>query len=200
MRVIGLTGGIGTGKSTVSQFLSELGAVIIDADAVGHEALMPDSSIHDKVVAAFGQEILASDGTIDRKKLARIVFDSPDNLTKLNNIVHPWMYETMKAKIEGYRKDGVKVVVLDAAILIEANWVLLVDEVWATVASQDTVIARLKKRGEGLSEADAFARIRNQMPTEERVKHAAVVIDTDCSLDEVRVKVAKLWQEVLRQV
>ena len=93
MKVIGLTGGIGSGKSTVSRFLGELGAVIIDVDKVWHEALKPDTEIWRKVVAAFGTEILTPNSEIDRKKLGKIVFANPEALARLNNIMHPWMYE-----------------------------------------------------------------------------------------------------------
>ncbi len=199
MRVIGLTGGIGSGKSTVAHFLTEFGAVIIDADKVGHEALLSGSSVSGEVVAAFDKEILLPDGNINRRELGRMVFSSSECLAKLNRIVHPWMYDTMKARIEDYRKQGVRVMVLDAAILLEAGWISLVDEVWVTVASPETVLRRLKAREDGLSEADALARIRRQMTNEERVKHADVVIDTDCSLEEVRTTVKKLWEDVLKR-
>jgi len=199
MRVIGLTGGIGSGKSTVAHFLTELGVVIVDADKVGHEALLSGSPVSGEVVAAFDKGILLPDGNINRRELGRMVFSSSECLAKLNRIVHPWMYDIMKARIEDYRKQGVRVMVLDAAILLEAGWISLVDEVWVTVASPETVIKRLKARKDGLSEADALARIRRQMTNEERVKHADVVIDTDCSLEEVRTTVKKLWEDVLKR-
>ncbi|MFH1638713.1 MAG: dephospho-CoA kinase [Chloroflexota bacterium] len=195
MRVIGLTGGIGTGKSTVAQFLSGLGAVILDVDTLGHEALLQGSSVYDELVATFGQEILTPDGRIDRKRLGTIVFASHELLLKLNRIVHPWMREAMKARIDACRKQGIKVLILDAAILIEAGWTSLVDEVWVTAASQETVLKRLKGR-EGLSEAESLARIRHQLPSDERVKHANVVIDTDCSLAELKARVEKLWRDI----
>ena len=125
MKVIGLTGGIGSGKSTVSGFLAELGAVIIDADKVGHEALKPDTEVWREVVAAFGRQILTLDGDINREKLGEIVFRNPESLSKLNQIMHPRMYDMVKAQLEGYRKQGVGVVVLEAPLLIEANWTSL---------------------------------------------------------------------------
>jgi len=199
MRVIGLTGGIGSGKSTVAHFLTEFGAVIIDADKVGHEALLPGSPVSREVVAAFGKEILLSNGSINRRELGRMVFSSSECVAKHDRIVHPWMYETMKARIEDCRKRRVMVMVLDAAILLEAGWTSLAQEVWVTVASPEIVIKRLKAREDGLSEADALARIRRQMTNEERVRHADVVIDTDCSLEEVRTTVKKLWEDVLKR-
>jgi dephospho-CoA kinase len=187
MRVIGLTGGIGSGKTTIAKFLSALGAVIIDADKVGHEALSPGSPVRDGVVAAFDKEILLPDGNIDRRALGKIAFSSPENMAKLNRIMHPWMYDTMKSRIEEFRRRGEKVVVLDAAILLEAGWQSLVDEVWVTKASPEIVIQRLKAREDGLSEADV-----------ERVKQADIIINTDCSLAEVEAAVKKLWEDMLK--
>jgi dephospho-CoA kinase len=193
MKVIGLTGGIGSGKSTVSKFLAELGAVIIDADKVGHEALKPSTEVWREVVDAFGRQILTPDGDINREKLGEIVFRNSESLSRLNQIMHPRMYDMVKAQLEGYRKQGVGVVVLEAPLLIEANWTSLVDEVWVTVASESTVLRRLKEKFE-LSEPESLARIHSQLPSEEKVKHADVIINTDCALGELRAKVEELWQ------
>ena len=194
-KVIGLTGGIGSGKSTVSQFLAELGAVIIDADKVGHEAFKPETEAWHDVVATFGREILTPGGEIDRKKLGAIVFGDPESLAKLNQIMHPRMYQMMKAQIEEYRRQGVAVVVLEAAILIEANWMPLVDEVWITVAPEAAVLERVKKQ-RGLAEEQTSARIRSQLSSEERIKHADVVINNDRDLDEVKAKVKELRERL----
>ncbi len=194
-KVIGLTGGIGSGKSTVSQFLAELGAIILDADKVGHEAFKPNTRTWQEVVAAFGKQIITPSGEIDRKKLGGIVFSDPASLIRLNQIMHPRMYDMMKAKIEEYRRQGVDVVVLEAAILIEANWTSLVDEVWVTVASETTVLKRLKKQ-RGLEEEQTLARIRSQLSAEERMKRADVVINNDGDLDEVKAKVRELWERL----
>jgi dephospho-CoA kinase len=195
MKVIGLTGGIGSGKSTVSRFLKELGAVIIDADKVGHEALKPDTEAWRQVVASFGTGILKPNREIDRKKLGKIVFGNPEALARLNQIMHPPMYQLVKAQIEEYRRQGVKVVVLEVPLLIEAGWTSLVDEVWVTVAPEPTVVRRLKEKV-GLSEPESMARIRSQLSSPERVKHADVVIDTDCRLGELREKVKEQWQRL----
>jgi len=194
-KVIGLTGGIGSGKSTVSQCLAELGAVIIDADKVGHEAFKPDTPAWHDVVATFGREVLTPSGEVDRKKLGEIVFSNPEALSRLNQIMHPRMYDMMQAQIEEYRRQGVDVVALEAAILIEANWTPLVDEVWVTVASEATVLERVKKQ-RGLAEEQTLARIRSQLSTEERVKHADVIINNDGDLDEVKAKVKELWEKL----
>jgi len=195
MKVIGLTGGIGSGKSTVSQFLEELGAVIIDADKVGHEAFKPDTEAWREVVAAFGTEIVKPGGEIDRNKLGEIVFANPEALAQLNKIMHPRIYALVKALIEEYRRQGVKVVVLEAPLLLEAGWTSLADEVWVTVAPESTVLKRLKKKLR-LSEPESLARIRSQLSSKEKIKHADVVIDTDCSLDELRAKVKELWYKL----
>ncbi len=191
-KVIGLTGGIGTGKSTVLRFLVELGAVILDADKIGHEAFKPGTEAWHAVVATFGPQIVTPGGEIDRKKLGEIVFNDAESLSRLNQIMHPRMYEMAKAQIEEYRRQGVDVVVLEAALLIEANWTSLVDEVWVIVASEAKVLERLKKQ-RGLVEKETLARINSQLASEERIKHADVVINNDEDLDKVKAKVKELW-------
>jgi len=195
MKVIGLTGGIGSGKSAVARLLAELGAIIIDADKRGHEALKRDTEVWHEVVAAFGQQILTPAGNINRRKLGEIVFGNPASLLKLNQIMHPRMYERVTAQIEEYRRRGVGVVVLEAPLLLEAGWASLVDEVWVTVAAGATVLRRLQERT-GLSESESLARIRSQLPVEERVNRADVVINTDGELDELEAKVRGLWQRL----
>ena len=195
MKVIGVTGGIGSGKSTVSGLLAELGAVIIDADEVGHEAFKPNTEVWREVVAAFGRQIVTPEGDIDREKLGEIVFGNPESLSRLNQIMHPRMYDMVKAKLEGYRRQGVAVVVLEAPLLIEARWTSLVDKVWVTVAAESTVLSRVKEKF-GFSEEEVLARIRCQLPSEERAKHADVIIDTDCGLDELKAKVRELWRRL----
>ena len=198
MIVIGLTGGILTGKSTVSEILAQRGAVIIDADKIGHEAYRPQTKVWREVVDAFGTDILKENEEIDRKKLGEIVFHDPQALARLNEIMHPEMHSMMKEEIERLRSEGVDMVVLEAAVLIEANWTDLVDEVWVTVAPEETVVKRLQDRG-GLSEGQARARIRSQLSSEERAKHADVIIDTNCDLAEVGAKVEELWHKLERE-
>jgi dephospho-CoA kinase len=194
-KVIGLTGGIGSGKSTVSQYLKELGAVIIDADKVGHEAFQPGTEAWREVVATFGRDIVTPNGEIDRKKLGAIVFDNPQALTQLNRIMHPKMRDMMKTQIDEYRRQGVAVVVLEAAILIEANWTSLVDEVWVTTAGESAVLERLKKQ-RGLAEEQTLSRIRSQLSNGERLKHADVVITNEGNLEEVKARVKELWVKI----
>jgi dephospho-CoA kinase len=197
MKVIGLTGGIGSGKSTVAQFLAELGAVVIDADKVGHEAFKPDTELWREVVAAFGRQILTPKGDIDRGKLGKMVFGSSESLARLNRIMHPRMYDMVETQLEEYRRQGVDVVVLEAPLLLEAGWASLVDEIWVTITPESTVLTRLQERV-GLTEPESLARIRSQMSEEERVKHADVIINNDGDLDELRGRVGELWQRLAR--
>jgi len=196
MVVIGLTGGIGTGKSTVSRMLARRGAVIIDADKVGHAAYKPHTEAWEEVVATFGREILREDGEIDRQRLGEIVFQNPEALKQLNQIVHPKMARMMKAEIEGLRDKGTQVVVLEAAVLIEANWLPLVDEVWVVTAAEEMVVRRLQD-GKGLTREQAQARIRSQLSPAERARYASVIIENDGLLSEVEDKVSALWQGLL---
>ncbi len=198
MRTIGLTGGLCTGKSTVAAFLVDLGAVVLDADEIGHEALQPECEVCERVTDTFGQEVLGPGGEIDRRRLGEIVFNSPECLLQLNQIIHPWIRDTIAARLDDFRRTGVKVVVLEAALLIEANWLSLVDEVWVTVAPEETVLRRFKERT-GLSATECLARVRCQLPAEERLKYADVVIDTDTSRDELKKRVAKVWREFLER-
>jgi dephospho-CoA kinase len=192
MKVIGLTGGIGSGKSTVAKFLAEMGAVVLDVDKVGHEALKPNSKAWKKVVNEFGKDILNAGGEIDRARLGEIVFNNPEALQRLNKIMHPAIDDIVKARLEEYRRQGVDEVVLEAAVILEAERTSQVHELWVTVAPEATVIRRIMERT-GLSEQEARARVQSQLSNEERIKHADVVIDTDCSLDELKNRVLRVW-------
>ena len=192
MLSIGLTGGIGTGKSLVSNLLNDLGATVVNADLLGHEAYLPGTTGFDMVVDAFGNQIVGEDGTVDRKKLGPIVFSSPQNMSKLNAIMHPLIRDMIQAQLEEYSSNGTDVVVVEAAVLIEANWQDLFDEVWVVTADKETVIERLKARN-SLSREDAIARIESQMSNDERVGHSNVVIPNDGTTDELADGVEKIW-------
>lgn len=196
MIVVGLTGGIGTGKSTVSQTLGDLGAEVINADLVGHQAYLPHQNVWQQVVDAFGRGILADNDEVDRRKLGEIVFGSPEAMQRLNGIVHPWMYRQMEQMIKEHKEKGDSVVVLEAAILIEANWTPLVDQVWVTVAAEDEVVRRIMSRN-NLTEEQIRARIASQMSSDERRQRAHVVVDTNCTIDEVKNQVRQLWEKHL---
>jgi dephospho-CoA kinase len=194
MKIIGLTGSIGSGKSTVARFLAELGATVIDADRIGHTLLKPGTEVYRKVIASFGQGILAADGSVDRARLGEIVFHDEKARKRLNRITHPAIKREVIGLLKRYNREGKKAVVLEVPLLLEAGWAPLVDEVWVTAASGATALRRLKERG-GLSERDALARIRTQLSLEERAGKADLIIDTECSLDELKAKVRELWRK-----
>jgi len=191
---IGLTGGIGSGKSTVAALLEELGAVVIHADAVGHEVYLPQTEGWQGVTAAFGNEILKPDQTIDRQKLGAIVFRDPAALEQLNAIVHPLIYAEVERRIRSLRASNVaSPIVLEAAVLIEANWLPLVDEVWLVVAGKDAVVQRLSSQ-RGLSPDEVSRRIAAQLSDAERRKFADVVIENRGPIEDLRQHVTAAWR------
>ncbi len=196
MRVIGLTGGIGSGKSTVARILAELGAEVINADLVGHEVYRPGTPGFEQVTAAFGRDVVGEDGMVDRRKLGGIVFASPAALAELNRIVHPLIAEAVRQRIEHRRSEGSETpIVLEAAVLIEANWVPLVDEVWVVSASPEAVVERIATE-RGLAAEQIRARIESQIDDEERRSHADAVIENTAGLDDLRARVEAAWQRI----
>jgi dephospho-CoA kinase len=194
VKTIGLTGGIGSGKSTVCKIVEDLGALVIHADAVGHEVYLPHSEGWKRVIEAFGRDILAPDETIDRKRLGAIVFASPNALTQLNAIVHPLIFAEIQRRIATERSRGfVRPIVVEAAILIEANWLPLVDEVWLVVATKAAVTERLGAQ-RGLSAEDIGKRIDAQLSDADRRRFANVVIENTESIDDLRAGVQNAWQ------
>ena len=197
MTTIGITGGIGSGKSTVTMILAELGAPVIDADKVGHAVYQPDGPAYPDMITAFGEGILAPDRTIDRKKLGPIVFADPAALKRLNRIMHPTMFTGMREMIDGMRAEGERrPIVIEAAVLIEANWQPLFDEIWLVTTSKERVIARIEQE-RGLARESIEARIRAQLSDDERRHHATEVISNDSSIEDLRGKVTKLWESAM---
>ncbi|PKB79727.1 MAG: dephospho-CoA kinase [SAR202 cluster bacterium Io17-Chloro-G9] len=193
MLVIGLTGSIGTGKSEVTHLLEQLGAAIINADRVGHEAYTPHSESWKEIVGAFGRDILQPGGEIDRKKLGAIVFSDPALLAKLNAIMHPRMAGMVAERIQGFREDGVPVVVVEAALLYEAGWETLVDEVWAVDSPLETVVERLRARN-SLDETEVRRRIDSQMNIQKRLDWADVVVDNSGDIAALERVLKSLWE------
>jgi dephospho-CoA kinase len=196
---IGLTGGIGCGKSTVTKILAELGAVVMDADKIAHTTYAPGGPAYDGVVAAFGKEVLAPDGTVDRTKLGPIVFKEPSKLTKLQEAVWPATKQRIGELIAETRRKGEnKPIVVEAAILIEAKWQSVFDEVWLISASKESVIERVE-RERGLKPEQTEARIRAQLPDEERRKHASIVIENNGTIAQLREQLARMWADALKR-
>jgi dephospho-CoA kinase len=199
MLTIGLTGGIGSGKSTVAQILGEFGAPILDADKVAHTTYAPGASAYDAVIAAFGAEVVAADRTIDRRKLGAIVFGNPERLNKLTSIVWPATRAAISRSVAELRAGGAKLpIVVEAAILIEADWLSLFDEIWLVRAPQEKVIERIESQ-RGLKPAETEARIRAQLSNEERAKHATLTIENNGSIEELRELLKEVWTDALNR-
>jgi dephospho-CoA kinase len=199
MYIIGLTGGIGSGKSTVAQVLEDAGATIVSADLTGHEVYQPGRPAFHEIVEAFGQDVVAADGTIDRKKLGAIVFSDPKHLARLNAITHPRMKGMMREKLRELESSGVDVAVIEAALLFDAGWDDLADEVWVTVAPPEVVATRVSERS-GLPVEQVLERVRAQMSNEERVQRSDHVIDSSGDMESTMSQARRLWDELRRRL
>jgi dephospho-CoA kinase len=197
LRVLGLTGGIASGKSTVSGILADLGAIIIDADQISRELTVPGSPLLAKIVEHFGSEILFPDGKLNRRLLAGIIFRHPEKRKVLEQITHPAIISRIKGRLEEIKKERPHtVVVIEAALLIEAGMTQMVDEVWLVTVDRSVQIQRLMSR-DNLSFKEAIARIESQLPVEKKLAHAHVVIDTGKDLQSVRQQVLDHWQRFI---
>ena len=192
MLAIGLTGGIGTGKSSVSAILRELGAVFIDADQVGWETYRKDSPGFDAIAVAFGDGVVADDGEIDRKALGQIVFSDSNRMSELTSIVWPLIGESVKEQLNRNREQGAAVTVVEAAVLFEARWESMFDEVWVVTTPREAVESRLIER-DGISAAEIDARISSQMMEEDRVERGDVMINNYGDLKHLRSTVENMW-------
>ena len=195
MFVIGLTGGIGTGKTSVSNILSSLGASMINADKIGHKIYEPNSEGWMEVVNTFGKEILNENLEINRKKLGSIVFKDKKYLDQLNSITHPRIYSEIESELQTLSNKSVDVSVVEAALLIEAKWTSLADQVWITVSKENTIYKRLEKR-DGLNIEAIKARISSQMPSKEKLKFADVIIKNDSSIKDLEKEVQYYWKKI----
>ena len=197
MLVVGLTGSIGTGKSEATRILQELGAGVINADQVGHEAYTPHTESWNEVLDAFGRDILQPNGEIDRSKLGAIVFADSDQMTKLNGIMHPRMAGMVAEKIDQMRSHGIQVAVVEAALLFEAGWEILVDEVWTTDSPLESVFQRLMSRN-GLNEEEVRKRLSSQMDIQERLNRSDVVVDNSGGVAALEETVRSLWESRIK--
>lgn len=195
--MIGLTGGIGSGKSTVAAMLAERGAVVIDADRVSHDVYLPGTEGHDRIVERFGKEVLASDETVDRVRLGTIVFDDKQALEDLNAIIHPLVrQEVARRLLAASQEDPEAVIVVEAALMTETGWTGGSGTVWTVIADPDVVIDRLVEF-RGMDSTDVLLRLKAQATNDERRKFASVVIENNASLEELEEKVGQLWIELV---
>jgi dephospho-CoA kinase len=194
--LIGLTGNIATGKSTVARMLADLGATVIDADKVAHEVMRAGTEVHAAVVESFGPGIVGPDGEIDRARLGAVVFADPAALARLERIVHPAVTEEVARRIA---EASTLVVVVEAIKLIEAGMAETCDSLWVTTCPPELQVQRLMA-DRGLSREAAELRVQAQPPQEEKVARADVVIDTSGTIDETRAQVEAAWERTVRRV
>jgi len=197
--IVGLTGGIVGGKSTVASMFKDLGAKIIDADKLGHSVILPHRPAWEKITRLFGKGILQNDLTVDRGKLGKIVFTNQVLLKKLNEITHPEITKLIKREInlaKNKTHNQEKVLIIDAALIYEAKIDRFMDKIIVVYIDKDEQIKRLIKRN-NLSKDEALERIRSQIPMKEKAKMADYVIDNSNSLDKTQKQVEKIWEELI---
>ena len=193
---IGLTGGIATGKSSVARMLAQRGAVVLDVDRVAHETYAVGTPGYEAVVGAFGPQIVSVDGAIDRRALGRIVFGDPNELRRLTDIVWPLTLELVRARRDAAEADGASVYVVDAAVLREAGWDALTDEVWLVRTSRELARERLLARS-NLTEAEADARLDAQAAASLGELGIDRIIENDGSMDELEIAIEAAWRAAL---
>ena len=199
--IVGITGGIACGKTTVSDLLAEKGAIPINADEIGHQLLMADSPVIDALTDAFGEHILEASGDVSRKKLGAIVFKDKTARERLNSILHPLIIQRSRAHARQLvTEDPTRIVLLDAPLLIEAGAYDTVDLIVVVTASPETQLRRTLERstaqGRPLTETEVQARIDAQMPVTEKVKYADVVIENEGTLEALLKQVDALWERL----
>ncbi|HEY3308732.1 MAG TPA: dephospho-CoA kinase [Desulfuromonadaceae bacterium] len=192
IRVIGLTGGIATGKSTVARFFEEQGAVVIDADQLSREAVSPGSRALEAIVDIFGGEMLLPDGNLDRKRLGRVVFADPEKRRQLEQIVHPEVKRLAEEKIAVEAAKGHGLVFYMAPLLIESGTTDRVDEVWVVTVRPEVQRQRLMAR-DGISQDEVECMIASQMPIAEKERYGRIVIDNSGSPEQTRKILAQIW-------
>ena len=200
--IIGLTGGIVGGKSTVASMFKDLGAKIVDADKLGHSVILPHRPAWEKITRLFGKDILRNDLTIDRERLGKIVFTNQTLLKKLNEITHPEIIKLIKKEInlaKNKTHSQEKILIIDAALIYEAKIDRLMDKIIVVYINEDEQVKRLVKR-DNLSKEEALQRIKSQMPMKEKVKMADYVIDNSSSLDKTKKQVEKIWKKLVSRI
>lgn len=190
VQVLGLTGSIATGKSTVSQYLRKLGFLVVDADLISREVVKPGMIATQKLRQTFGDQVFDNNDELNRKKLGQLVFSDSENMKKLNEIMQPAIKTEIIRQIEKLKKSSKKLIVLDAPLLLEQNYQFLVDQVMVVVSSPTVQLQRLRQR-DGLSMKEAQARISSQWSQKKKRLMADVVIDNSTSIEETHRQVLK---------
>lgn len=191
MKIIGLTGGIGTGKSTISEYLKDKGITIVDADKISHEITEPGGNVVAELAAAFGEDIVIEGNVLDRKALAAKAFSSVENTKKLEKITHTAIKEEIALQLENARKNEEKIVFLDAPLLIETGLNKMCDAVWVVTAALDVRIGRVKNR-DGMTEAEILSRINKQLDDSERNRYADALIDNSGGKETLYAEIDRL--------
>ena len=199
--IVGLTGGIACGKTTVARMLEEQGAYVIDVDNIGHEMLKRGSSAYDDLIETFGTEVLDENGDISREKLGRLVFQNPEMRERLNEIVHPRIIQISLERARRFaRENPCGIVVLDAPLLFEVGMEREVDVTVVVTADErkqvERQLERWRRMGREPDEREALARIRAQMPLERKIEMADFAIENDGSIEELREEVGRLWRKL----
>nr|XP_019938799.1 PREDICTED: bifunctional coenzyme A synthase [Paralichthys olivaceus] len=197
--VIGLTGGSGSGKSSIARRLEALGAVRIDCDKMGHAVYQPGAAAYHRVLEEFGSDILNKDQTINRRTLGKKVFGNQERLKALTNIVWPEIARLVKKTISQAREEGKQVCVVDAAVLLEAGWTDMVHEVWVTVIPEDEAVLRITER-DGVAAEDAVRRLNSQWSNAKQVEHANVVLSTLWEPEVTQKQVLKAWRLLQKRI
>lgn len=194
MRIIGLTGGIASGKTSVAKLLERLGAPVVDADQLAREVVEPGERALAQIAESFGNGVLNTDGSLNRAALGEIVFADPEKRRKLESITHPAIKERAQEKLARLKAAGAKIAFYVAPLLIEAGITSRVHEVWVVYLDHETQLARLMAR-DGLSREAALSRIASQMPMEEKKRLGRVVIDNRGSREDLEAEVLRVWRE-----
>jgi len=191
--IIGITGSLGTGKTTVAGMFAEKGAKVLDADRLSHMALKKGTKTYRQVVSRFGRSILSGDGRVNKGRLAEIAFSGEGELKALTDIVHPYVIGKIKEAITRARPD--EMIVIDAPLLIEAGLKKTLDKLIVVKATRARQLFRCMK-GKGLMRKEAIARIKNQMPLSKKARMADYVIDNNKTLNETKEQVNKIWRKI----
>ena len=197
MNIIGLTGGIGSGKTKIANYLAQLGADVLDADLIARDVVIPGSPALQEITDTFGPGVLHSNGTLNRAKLASVVFNNPAALQKLNKITHPQIIKIISTEIAEYIKEKNKhniknMLILVAPLLIETGLHHLTDQVWVIHIDAETQLNRLMARDK-LTKTAALKRINSQLPESKRLKHADEVIDNSGTWENTQKQILSLW-------